>query len=248
MTSILIIGGGIGGLSAAIALRKLGIEAHVYERASTPSEFGAAISLWPNATRVIRHLGILDDLLGQSHLPPAATLRDWRGPILRQMTSFQTDAPSLFTHRATLHACLLAAVPASTIHFGKVFTRFELENGKVRAHFADGSESPWYDGLVGADGMRSAVRGQLLNDGEPRYRGYIAWRGVATFPSDGVVGESWGRGQRFGFIPLGRERVGWWATANDRTPDETLKQDAQPMEGGRAAALCEMARAHPEGH
>ena len=88
----------------------------------------------------------------------------------------------------------------------------------MRAVFADGTHSEWGDGLIGADGIRSAVREATLADGAPVYRGYVAWRGVAEFASSGadgeIVGESWGRGMRFGFIPRGLGRGGWWATAN----------------------------------
>jgi 2-polyprenyl-6-methoxyphenol hydroxylase-like FAD-dependent oxidoreductase len=66
----------------------------------------------------------------------------------------------------------------------------------------------------GADGLNSSIRKQLLNDGSPTYRGHTCWRGVAHFDAPQLSGETWGRGQRFGFIPLGRDRVGWWATAN----------------------------------
>src|SRR5438045_4088634 len=107
MSKLIIIGGGIGGLATAACLRARGIASEVYERASELHEVGAAISIWPNASRVIKHLGLLDALQSCSHIPPAGALRDWRGGILVKMINFTTDVPSLFLHRADLHAVLL---------------------------------------------------------------------------------------------------------------------------------------------
>ena len=215
MAHFVIIGGGIGGLAAAACLQARGIQAQVYERAGELREIGAAISVWPNSTRVFQRLNLLDALIARSHVPPAGALRDWRGRILMKVVNFEGSTPALFTHRADVHAILRAAVEPERLHFGKAFTGLERADAKVRALFADGTTSEWADGLIGADGIRSAVRETTLADGPAIYRGYVAWRGVATFDAgDQFVGESWGRGMRFGCIPLGRGRVGWWATSN----------------------------------
>jgi 2-polyprenyl-6-methoxyphenol hydroxylase-like FAD-dependent oxidoreductase len=230
MAKLLIIGGGIGGLAAAACLHARGIEADVFERVAELREVGAALALWPNATRVLQRLGLLEGLVRRAHVPPAGALRDWRGRILKEMVQLQSETPAVFAHRAEVHRALLSAIPPERVHLNKRFTRLERNagaEGSVRAVFEDGTRSPWADGLVGADGIRSVVREQILQDGAAVYRGYVAWRGVAEFDAGGeVVGESWGRGQRFGFIPLGGspQRVGWWATAN--------------KPGGQGAATC----------
>jgi 2-polyprenyl-6-methoxyphenol hydroxylase-like FAD-dependent oxidoreductase len=218
MASIVIIGGGIGGLALAGCLRARGIESVVYERAAELREVGAALGLWPNATRVLRRLGVLEGLVARSHVPPMGVLRDWRGRVLVKMAALESEVPTVFAHRAEVHRALLAAVPAERVQLNRVCTGVERREGKVRAAFGDRSFTEWAEGLVGADGIRSVVREQTLQDGAPRYRGYVAWRGVAEFAPEGeeIVGESWGPGQRFGFIPLGCGRVGWWATANKR--------------------------------
>ena len=215
MTRIVIIGGGIGGLAAAASLKARGISSTIYERALELREVGAALALWPNATRVLKRIGVLEDLVGRAHVPPAGALRDFRGRVLAKLTAMETDVPTIFAHRADLHRAIISAIPKESLCLGKMCTGIQREGKRVRAVFGDGSDSGWADGLIGADGIHSVIREQTLQDGAPEYRGYIAWRGVANFHStDEVVGESWGRGQRFGFIPLGGGRIGWWATAN----------------------------------
>lgn len=218
MVKVVIIGGGIGGLATAGCLRLRGIEADVYERAPQLRELGAALGLWPNATRVLKCLGVLEELIQHAHVPPAGALRDWRGRELVKMHQLETDVPTVFAHRADLHRALAEAIAPEKLHLNKNCTGIQRHEKQVRAVFDDGTFSDWVDGLIGADGIRSTLRDVTLRDGAPTYRGYVAWRGVAAFdtalPEDRIVGETWGRGQRFGFIPLGPGRVGWWATVN----------------------------------
>ena len=98
------------------------------------------------------------------------------------------------------------------------FNGFTEEGEEVRARFEDGTEVGC-DVLVGADGLHSRVRARLLEDGEPIYRGYTVWRGVARLEhaalQTGTASEIYGRGQRFGVGPVGLGRTGWWATANE---------------------------------
>ncbi len=221
MARIVIIGGGIGGLALAGCLAKRGIAASVFEKARELREVGAAIAVWPNAGRVLAKLGVLEELAKHGHIPPVGAMRSMTGRILKRMVDLKLDVPTIFTHRAQLHAALLEAVPGGlgggAVHLDKACVAIEYRdvNRQVRAKFSDGTFSEWADGLVGADGIHSFVREQILGDGPPIYRGYVAWRGVAEFNSgEEMVGETWGNGERFGFIPLGGGRVGWWATAN----------------------------------
>jgi 2-polyprenyl-6-methoxyphenol hydroxylase-like FAD-dependent oxidoreductase len=229
MKTLVIIGGGIGGLAAAACLRHRGIDAQVYERSSQLPEVGAALALWPNATRVLRHLGLLDSLVSQSHVSTSSVLHDSHGRVLKQVSWAGTDPPALFAHRADLLATLLTALPPATLSLGKTFLRTEQEGPHVRALFTDGTASPWADGLIGADGIRSAVRTQLFHDGDPLYRGYVAWRGVAQFDREVALSQTWGRGQRFGLIPIGKNRIGWWASANVANPEQTVMRDTPAL-------------------
>jgi 2-polyprenyl-6-methoxyphenol hydroxylase-like FAD-dependent oxidoreductase len=215
MARFVIVGGGIGGLAAAACLRVRGVEADVFERTAELREVGAALALWPNATRVLKQIGVLEELQRRSHVPPVGALRAADGRVLKNMVALEAEVPTVFAHRADVHRALLSVIPHERVHLNKTCTSVQRNGDHIRAVFADGTHSEWADGLIGADGIRSVLREMSLKDGLPTYRGYVAWRGVAMFdPAEEVVGETWGRGQRFGFIPLGGGRVGWWATSN----------------------------------
>ncbi|HEV3050675.1 MAG TPA: FAD-dependent monooxygenase [Longimicrobium sp.] len=212
----IVVGGGIGGLSAAIALRRVGIQADVYERAPELREVGAGISLWPNATRQLRRWGLLAEVVRRGFLFNGGEMRTPRGAVLTAMPFPPSDAPGVLIHRADLHAVLADALPPWAIRTGAEFERLRETDGGIEA---DLGEAGTVEGafLVGADGLRSAVRQQVLGDGEPVYRGYPVWRGVA--PAGAVewptLTETLGRGLRFGIVPIGGGRVAWWATANE---------------------------------
>ncbi|MBV9927986.1 MAG: FAD-dependent monooxygenase [Acidobacteria bacterium] len=215
---VVIIGGGIGGLALALALRREGFEPLVCERAPALLEVGAAIAVWPNAFRVLERLG-----LGETLLARAGRIRSvrWLGREGREYNHFsfpETGAPAVALHRADLQGALLRALPPESVHLGKTFAGFVEEGEEVRARFEDGAEVAC-DVLVGADGLHSRVRAQLLDNGGPAYRGYTIWRGVARLEHEtlraGVASEIYGRGRRFGVGPVGLGRTGWWATANE---------------------------------
>jgi 2-polyprenyl-6-methoxyphenol hydroxylase-like FAD-dependent oxidoreductase len=225
---IVIVGGGIGGLAAAVALRREGFEPAVYERAPALLEVGAAIAVWPNAFRVFGHLG-----LGETVLARAGRIRSarWLGRDGRRYNHFtfpETDAPAVALHRADLQGALLRELPAESVHLGKTLAGFVEEGEEVRARFDDGTEVAC-DVLVGADGLHSRVRAQLLGDGEPVYRGYTVWRGVARLEhaalQTGTASEIYGEGRRFGIGPVGLGRTGWWATANE--PEATTESASE---------------------
>jgi 2-polyprenyl-6-methoxyphenol hydroxylase-like FAD-dependent oxidoreductase len=115
---------------------------------------------------------------------------------------------------------LLQVLPPGWIKLGYSLVAYETRDDKVVARFTNGVEIE-ADFLIGADGLHSDVRAQLLGDGPPRYRGYTVWRGIASVAPDSVSSntalEIHGRGQRFGLGPVGNGRVGWWATANAKT-------------------------------
>ena len=215
---IVVVGGGIGGLAAALALRREGFEPAVFERAPALLEVGAAIAVWPNAFRVLERLG-----LGETLLARAGRIRSarWLGRDGRQYNHFnfpETGVPAVALHRADLQGALLRELSAGWVHLGKTFAGFDADGEEVRARFEDGTEVAC-DLLVGADGLHSRVRAQLHDDGEPVYRGYTVWRGVARLEhaalQTGTASEIYGEGQRFGIGPVGLGRTGWWATANE---------------------------------
>jgi 2-polyprenyl-6-methoxyphenol hydroxylase-like FAD-dependent oxidoreductase len=219
----MVVGGGIGGLTAAVALRRAGVEAVVFEKAGELREIGAGISLWANAMKALRKLGLYDTVLAVGkHLHPKGELRSPNGRVFYEMPSPAIEerfgGTTMVVHRADLQKTLCAALGKEAIRPGAEVTGFEQDKRGVVARFAAGGREERCELLIGADGLHSTIRGQLLGDGPPLYAGYIAWRGVAElgdepFPGGGAF-ETWGRGERFGLVKLGRRRVYWYATQN----------------------------------
>jgi 2-polyprenyl-6-methoxyphenol hydroxylase-like FAD-dependent oxidoreductase len=220
VTKAVVIGGGIGGLTAAISLRRAGVEAVVFERSPELREVGAGIALWANATKALRKLGLYEAVRDRAAEIGGET-RTWLG---RRLFAIPAEAmrsrfgeANLVMHRADLQAALLAAQPDDAVRLGANLESFSQDGEAVVAHFSEGREET-ADFLVGADGLRSTVRARLLDDGPPRYAGFTAWRGIAEgvegLVPDGVGLNLWGRGMEFGLISIGRGRAYWYLTKN----------------------------------
>ncbi len=213
-----IVGGGISGLAAAVALRAAGHAVDVFERAPEIREVGSGITLWSNATRALRQLGVLEACAQRSCAIRAFDLRTAAGRQLMTIPieRFATDAVAM--HRCDLQAALLGALPPSVLHKGAACLGVREDARGVFLRFEGGERGP-FSLAIGADGLHSAVRRYVTGAGDPpRYRGYFVWRGVAfaalPFHPAGRISETWGRGNRFGILPLGGGRVCWYATAN----------------------------------
>jgi 2-polyprenyl-6-methoxyphenol hydroxylase-like FAD-dependent oxidoreductase len=233
----IVVGGGIGGLAAAIALTRAGLAVEVHERAPAMKEVGAGISLWANALHALDRLGLGEAVKTQGLPGPPGGLRRWDGAVLSAppADAVRTRWPVFMVgiHRADLLATLRAALAPDALRLGATAVGFEAGAAGVRVRFADGGEATG-DLLVGADGLGSMTRARLFGETPPRYSGYTAWRGVTAVDRGllppGAGFESWGRGQRFGALPLRDGRVYWFATKNAPAgqPDEP---------GGRRAEL-----------
>ncbi len=181
-----IIGGGIGGLALAAALRQRGMEAAVFERAAGFGEVGAGIQVTPNAVKVLRALGLLPALQAVSFTPRALVGRNWRSgremfrtPLAGECERLY-DAPFLHAHRADLHRILAAELPSGAARFGMACTGVRQGAGSAAACFADGTEHE-ADLIVGADGIHSAIRRALFGEQAPRFTGNMCWRAVIPF-------------------------------------------------------------------
>ena len=154
---VLIVGAGIGGLTTAIALRRAGIDATVFEQAPELREVGAGISLWPNAIKALRRLGIGDEVEAVGCAVTAAETRDHRGAVLHSSPVDQLagrfGAPLVMVHRAALHAALVSAVDPDAIRLDSRCVALTQESGCVRLTFADESEATGHV-VIGADGLR----------------------------------------------------------------------------------------------
>lgn len=217
---IAVIGGGIGGLTAAIALARQGMAVEVYEQAPALEEVGAGVGLWPNAMAALAQIGLSGQVARlaakidqQGLMRPDGT---WLLCLSAEMMTQRWGAGFVAVHRAELQQLLAAEVGSAAIHLGARCTGFEDHGSAVIARFADGREVQ-ADVLVGADGVHSAVRAALFGPAPLRYRGYTAVRSLTParsvpLPRDGW--EIWGRGARFGQGPTSGDRIIWWATWN----------------------------------
>jgi len=173
-------------MTAALALQQAGIRVSVYEQAPQLGEVGAGLTLAPNATRVYEHLGIVDALREVGVEPVYAAVKHYQtGEDLvcrerRDSLLNQYGAPYIQIHRADLHDTLAERVRANDadcVHLDHSFTRFVQNGAGIVAHFANGAVVE-ADALIGADGVRSEVRGQMFDPAPPTFSGHVAWRGL----------------------------------------------------------------------
>ncbi|MDQ2998040.1 MAG: FAD-dependent monooxygenase [Chloroflexota bacterium] len=219
MNDAIIIGGGIGGLTAAIALQRRGIAAHVYEAAPELHTVGAGIWVPVNALQVLERLGVAHALRHAGAMLERAELLDYRGDVLQtvdlraieQRYGFATIA----IHRARLHQALVAQLAEGTLHLGKACRQIDQDAQAARVQFADGSTAQG-NVILAADGVRSVVRRQLFPEAQLRYSGQSSYRAIvrAPLPPELEKGgqEIWGRGCRFGFSSINGGDVYWYAT------------------------------------
>jgi 2-polyprenyl-6-methoxyphenol hydroxylase-like FAD-dependent oxidoreductase len=217
----IIIGGGIGGLCAAIALRKKGIAATVFERVPELKEVGAGLSLWANAIKALDRIGMAEAVGAISIPQTIGGVRSIEGNLLSSALRGHAESRIgetlvVVLHRAELLSALLQKAGEENVITGAKCLGFEQDDQGVTAQFAGGQEVRG-DLLLGADGINSIVRAQLFGKSAPRYSGYTGWRAVTEFDHpilrQGAF-ESWGKGVRFGMIPLSRKRIYWFAAKN----------------------------------
>ena len=186
---IAIIGAGMSGLVAASSLQKLGFTPTVYEKSAVLGEVGAGLTMAPNATHALQFAGMTDALVKHGMSPGRGGVKHWqtgklmisleRGDELRE----KFGASYYHIHRADLHAALAAKVlanDAGAIHLGCDFKTLHQDGSKVAVEFASG-ERISADVVIGADGVRSGVRAALFGEDQPRFTGYIAFRGLVPF-------------------------------------------------------------------
>ncbi|MFE1441919.1 FAD-dependent monooxygenase [Streptomyces sp. NPDC058739] len=220
-----VVGGGIGGLAAAVALHRRGWRVEVLERAPEFTEIGAGISLWPNAFRALGALGLAERVKALGAVETAGGVRDRRGRWLSRTDNTELERrfghPLAVLHRADLLRALAEALPAECLRPGSEVSAVHEDGPRVVVEHRGGTSRS--DLVVGADGLRSGVRRSLLPDAPgPRYAGYTAWRMVTEpLPGPPVEGAAtWGRGERFGYtaLPGGRMYCFGTATLPEGTP------------------------------
>jgi salicylate hydroxylase len=193
----LIVGGGIGGLTAALCLLDAGIEVELYERAAALTGVGAGIQISPNGVKVLQRLGLQPGLDRIAFRPQSLEMRIGTSGTrlfaipMHDVAERRFGAPYYHVHRADLIAMLSDALHArapQAVHLSKNLVAFERTGRGVHAAFADGT-SVEADILIGADGIHSRVRERLFGEEKPRFTGNVAWRVVvpATARLKGLV-------------------------------------------------------------
>ena len=194
MLQVVVAGGGIGGLAAALAASRAGCDVRLLERAAAFSEVGAGVQLGPNVTRLLHAWGLNDALRAVAAFPERLQVRSAAGGEvlgelpLGQAMAMRYGAPYATVHRADLHGLLLDALQQHgdiKFHAGRALQSFSQSAEAVSLHTATGPDIEC-DALLGADGLWSMVRQQLLGDGPPRRTGHLAYRALvtqATLPS-----------------------------------------------------------------
>ena len=242
-----ICGGGVGGLTAAIALRRCGHEVSVFEQAERFGRIGADLNLTPNAVRALDGLGagVGVGVRATAARPTHRISRTWdTGQVTSILEMADTaervyGAPQLTIHRADFLAALDAALPPGVIHLGKRVTAIENQPAAVTVSFADGS-SQTLDALIGADGIHSVVRKALFGPEHPEFTGLVSYRSVVpraklSIPNLDAFTKWWGPTPSVQIVtfPLnkGQETFVFATTPQDDWREEswTLRADVEEL-------------------
>ena len=217
---IAIIGGGIGGLCAAVALQNLGYSVQVFETSATFQPVGAGIGIGSNAMQALMKIGVGEDVFANGHVLQTQVFQDERGKPLNTIdfTVLKNlyGQENITIHRADLHRTFLEALKPHTLHFNKKCISVVQKNHQVIIHFEDGTTQT-SDLLIAADGIHSPIRQQFVPDSSPRYAGYTCWRGITENKGrvdDFTSTELWSTKGRFGMAPMKDGLVYWFACKN----------------------------------
>ncbi|MEO0731966.1 MAG: FAD-dependent monooxygenase [Bacteroidota bacterium] len=252
LENISIVGGGIGGLTLAIALRQAGKHVTVYEQSEKLLPVGAGIVLGNNAMQVFTELGLTASLraAGQPIHELWVTDDQLRPLSVTDLEKWEKrfGQSSLAIHRGDLQRVLLDALPSDTVQLGKELSHLR-RGADIYLNFVDGTEGKT-DFLVGADGINSVVRQQLFPRRKKRSARQVCWRGVANV---GLLAafrrrltEAWGPQGRFGIVPLPNDRVYWFAVLGYRDdPMEVKGAELAKVFANFAAPVGDLVAATP---
>lgn len=232
---ILIVGAGIAGLTLAQALKRRSIPFDIIEHVEKPAPVGAGIMINFNALRLLDALGFKNELRQRGQTFSHVLIGTKEGRTLQQADASKIipGVEVLGIHRADLHDILSHGVE---VHWGTTFTHWKAAQNGMAVTLNNGKERE-YTLVIGADGLNSSVRKQVLPDIQPKYAGYTCWRFITPYPFADPV-EWWGPGQRLGLVNIGQGQCYGYATQN--APAGQLDPPA-----GRAARVRELFAGYP---
>lgn len=217
---IAILGGGIAGVSSAIALKQAGFDVNVYERHESPSNIGAGIVVWPNAAYVLEQLGVLSEIKAVSgcltKMRRLSSHNEDLGAIDIELINRHMCYPSLSILRSDFQNILISKLESIgvEIQYTHCVTNIDTNHlGQAQVHFQNGTKID-ADVIIGADGrMASYARRYVHNDNAPVYQRFINWIGVyeseeESFDEISVL-DYWGVGERFGIVPVTKFKAYW---------------------------------------
>lgn len=228
---VIIIGGGIGGLCAAIALQQGGFDTTIYEAAPELKAVGAGVGLAANAMQGLARLGVAEEVVARGKQLEALVMFDQHGQVISnldtRLLSRKYGISNFVIHRADLHEVLQNHLQPGSLVLGKRCEHINQQGGQVQARFTDGAQAS-ADLLVAADGINSVVRRQLLPQSQSRYAGYTCWRAVIQNPgvyiNPMISAETWAPQGRVGMAPLPGGRIYWYACINAPEQDPHMRQ------------------------
>lgn len=230
---VVIVGGGIGGLTAATALLRSGFDVCVLEQAAEYRSVGAGITVQINAMQALRQIDLCEALMAVGNTLETLTLRfaDGRHVFSIDSAGFAREfgAPFLGLYRGRLHEVLYDALDPARIKLDWTAQALANRDGHLLVTSSTGQQVE-ADVVIGADGLHSVVRDHLWGKEPPRYTGYTSWR--AVIPDPGLsprseAGETWGGRSVFGYVPLYDDQLYWFAT---HRADEGGSDESDPRE------------------
>lgn len=245
---VVIIGAGIGGLAAAVALRRIGVETLVVEQVASIREVGAGLSIWSNAVNALRELGLEATVMASASVVERTLIRTPTGRLIASNEfgdlGRMAGVPCVCIHRTVLQKILLGSLPPASVLTGARCSGFDDSSAILES-----GEHIKCDVLVGADGISSVIREGVHGAEAPRYAGYACWRGICH--DKGVLPDrsallAIGAGSQFGLWPCGAGRLYWFFTKNGPQGARQAKAEVVALCRDWAAPVPEIVEGTPE--
>jgi len=227
MRKVLIVGGGIAGLTSAILLEQIGYEVEIAEQAEKWEPVGAGIVLWPNCMKVMEASGIREDVERRGNILQELNVVGLNGKLINGFNfssiSKNEKLNAIGIFRQELHRALVNGLKTVKVTLGISIEKLEDKGNSVKVQFTDGKNSE-YDFVVGADGIHSKTRELVFGNVKLRYSGSAGWRfTISRNTEEHEAYEIWNSGKRMGIVPIGRDMYYCFSTVNTHSNNNSLR-------------------------